>query len=295
MNMRKEIKIGLITIVALVLGYIGLNFLKGISLFKAENEYYVRLSNLSGTSVATPVLISGYKVGAVRTVDFSYHEGKGYGAVLTLAIDPKVRIPHGSTLRIKTNMLSGAELIIESEDIKPSGFFASGDSIPAIESTTDMMRIATEEIVPSVAQLMPEINRTMQRLNEILASRAIDSTLYSLNATALEAQRMMSQLNSSMRHLPAVMGNVERTSASLAQVSRHAETLRFDSILRNLNQATHDLAQISQQLRSSEGTAGKLINDPSLYNRLDSLASSTEALMKDLKANPKRYVHFSIF
>lgn len=294
MKMRNEVKIGLITIVALVLGYIGLNFLKGISLFKAESEYYVRLNNLNGTGVATPVLISGYKIGAVRTVDFSYHEGKGYGAVLTLALDPKVRIPHGSTVRIKTNVLSGAALVIESDQVQ-SGFYAPGDSLQAIEDTTDIMKIATDEIIPSVVQLMPEINRTMQRLNEILASRAIDSTLNSLNATALEAQRMMRQLNSSMRHLPAVMGNVERTSASLAQVGRHAETLRLDSIVRNLNQATHNLAELSQQLRSSEGTAGKLINDPSLYNRLDSLASSTEALMKDLKANPKRYVHFSLF
>lgn len=294
MKMRNEVKIGLITIVALVLGYIGLNFLKGISLFKAESEYYVRLNNLNGTGVATPVLISGYKIGAVRTVDFSYHEGKGYGAVLTLALDPKVRIPHGSTVRIKTNVLSGAALIIESDQVQ-SGFYAPGDSLRAIEDTTDIMKIATDEIIPSVVQLMPEINRTMQRLNEILASRAIDSTLNSLNATALEAQRMMGQLNSSMRHLPAVMGNVERASASLAQVGRHAETLRLDSIVRNLNQATHNLAELSQQLRSSEGTAGKLINDPSLYNRLDSLASSTEALMKDLKVNPKRYVHFSLF
>lgn len=292
--MRNEVKIGLITIVALVLGYIGLNFLKGISLFKAESEYYVRLNNLNGTGVATPVLISGYKIGAVRTVDFSYHEGKGYGAVLTLALDPKVRIPHGSTVRIKTNVLSGAALVIESDQVQ-SGFYAPGDSLRAIEDTTDIMKIATDEIIPSVVQLMPEINRTMQRLNEILANRVIDSTLNSLNATALKAQRMMGQLNSSMRHLPAVMGNVERTSASLAQVGRHAETLRLDSIVRNLNQATHNLAELSQQLRSSEGTAGKLINDPSLYNRLDSLASSTEALMKDLKANPKRYVHFSLF
>lgn len=294
MKMRNEVKIGLITIVALVLGYIGLNFLKGISLFKAESEYYVRLNNLNGTGVATPVLISGYKIGAVRTVDFSYHEGKGYGAVLTLALDPKVRIPHGSTVRIKTNVLSGAALVIESDQVQ-SGFYAPGDSLRAIEDTTDIMKIATDEIIPSVVQLMPEINRTMQRLNEILANRVIDSTLNSLNATALKAQRMMGQLNSSMRHLPAVMGNVERTSASLAQVGRHAETLRLDSIVRNLNQATHNLAELSQQLRSSEGTAGKLINDPSLYNRLDSLASSTEALMKDLKANPKRYVHFSLF
>lgn len=294
MKIRNEIKIGLITVIAGVLAYLGINFLKGVNLFKSENEYYLRLEHLNGLATASPVLISGYKVGAVRHVDFRYDAQQGYSALLTLALNEDIRIPRGSVARVKTNMLSGAELIIASDSVA-EGFYTAGDTLVAAPAGKDLMAMATDEILPEVMRLLPEITKTMTRLNEIVGHPGIDSSLTNLHTTTVELQAMMHRVNVSTRQLPEVMNNVTQMTASMAVVGRNAEAIRLDSVMHNLNVATDNLRMISQQLRSGNGTAGKLLYDSALYDRLDSLANSTDALMKDLKANPKRYVHFSLF
>lgn len=294
MKIRNEVKIGLVTIVALALGYVGINFLKGINLFKADNQYYLRLTELSGANVATPVMISGYKVGSVREVQFDYSEARGYSALLTLALDPGVRIPHGSRIRVKTNVLSGAELMVQSDSVT-SGFYAAGDTLPAQPSSPDIISMASEEILPAVMDLLPELSRTLTRLGDIVASPAIDSSLRNLQASTEQMQSLMARLNRSVAVIPEVMNNVQQVSASMAIAGRNVENIRLDSLVHNLNVTTENLRLATAQLKSKDNTAGLLLNDPSLYNRIDSLMASANALMVDLKAHPKRYVHFSLF
>lgn len=294
MKIRNEVKIGTIALVAFVLGYLGLNFLKGINIFEPENSYRVRLKDLNGTAIATPVMISGYKVGSVQKISFGYDPQRGYGADLVIGLDPEVKIPKGSTIRVKTNVLSGAELIIVAPQQPESSYLSSGDSITVAQGE-DIMVTLTDKVLPSVMDILPELTATLQRLNAIANNPAIDSMLRNLNHSSAEMTRAMSKLNETMRPMPEVMGNMNTLSKSLVAVGQKAERLPLDSLVANLNSTTENLRHMSAQLKSQEGTAGKLLNDPSLYNKLDSLAGSAEALMKDLKENPKRYVHFSIF
>lgn len=294
MKIRNEVKIGLVAVLAFVLAYLGINFLKGIRLFQPDNSYTVRLTNLNGAAVATPVMISGYKVGSVQVVNFGYDAKRGYGADLVLGLDPGVQIPKGSTIRVKTNMLSGAELVITAPEKPMPGFLMSGDSIP-VNQTEDLMATLTDKMLPQVMGMLPEITALLERLNKVAANPAIDSMLINLNKSSMELNRAMAQVNQTMKPMPELMGNMNTFSKSLTVVGKRAEELRLDSLMANLNATTNNLRAMSEQLKSTEGTLGKLATDPSLYNRLDSLASSADALMQDLKANPKRYVHFSIF
>ncbi len=294
MKLRNEVKIGLITIVALGLGYVGINFLKGINLFSSDNTYYVRLQDLGGVDVASPLRINGYKVGSVRDVRFGYDDREGYSALVTLNLSPEVRLPRGSRIRVKTNMLSGAELILSTDSLT-SGFYSPGDTLTAQPSGMDLMDIATNQVVPAVMEILPELTKTLTRLNEIVSNPVIDSSMLNLHTSTVELQRMMAQLSKATQRMPQVMGNVEQMTASMATVGKHAEGLKLDDIVANLNETTANLRRMTQQLQSTDNTAGLLLNDARLYNRLDSLANSADALMKDLKANPKRYVHFSVF
>lgn len=294
MNIRKETKIGLITVGALILGYVGLNFLKGIDLFKKETIFYTRFDNLNGVANATPIMVSGYKVGSVRHVDFIYTPSKGYSATLTLAIDPKVQIPRGSKLNIKKNMLTGSVLSIEAKEIMP-GYYSDFDTIPSVEAPADLIDVATEKLVPAMEDVIPHLMATLERLNEILGNKGIDATLTGLHGTTAEMQAVVSQLSQSVGQMPQIMKNVRTASESMVEVGRNAEQFKIDSMIYNVNAMTANLRILSEQLRSPNSTAGLLISDDRLYNRLDSLANSADALMKDLKANPKRYVHFSVF
>ena len=292
MKRKKEVQIGLLAILAIALAYVGINFLKGIEIFKKSTTYYAHFDNLNSVTVATPVLVSGFKVGTVRSVSFDY--ARGYGATVELSLDPHVRITPQSQVRIKMNPLSGSELILQ---IGPKGTqaLAEGDTIPSISPQGDLLSVATDKILPEVANMMPTINATLERLNALLNDRNIDSTLLGLNHASQQLHGMVAGLNQTTHRLDPVISNVGQMTSNLATFSGQLSSMHLDSLMLSLQSTTAQLQQVSQQLRSKDNTAGLLLNDPALYVRLDSLVRSADHLMRDLKENPKRYVRLSIF
>ena len=292
MKRKKEVQIGLLAILAIALAYVGINFLKGIEIFKKSTTYYAHFDNLNSVTVATPVLVSGFKVGTVRSVSFDY--ARGYGATVELSLDPHVRITPQSQVRIKMNPLSGSELILQ---IAPKGtqYLAEGDTIPSISPQGDLLSVATDKILPEVANMMPTINATLERLNALLNDRNIDSTLLGLNHASQQLHGMVAGLNQTTHRLDPVISNVGQVTSNLASFSGQLSSMHLDSLMLSLQSTTAQLQQVSQQLRSKDNTAGLLLNDPALYIRLDSLVRSADHLMRDLKENPKRYVRLSIF
>lgn len=292
MKRKKEVQIGLLAILAIALAYVGINFLKGIEIFKKSTTYYAHFDNLNSVTVATPVLVSGFKVGTVRSVSFDY--ARGYGATVELSLDPHVRITPESQVRIKMNPLSGSELILQ---IAPKGtqYLAEGDTIPSISPQGDLLSVATDKILPEVANMMPTINATLERLNALLNDRNIDSTLLGLNHASQQLHGMVAGLNQTTHRLDPVISNVGQMTSNLATFSGQLSSMHLDSLMLSLQSTTAQLQQVSQQLRSKDNTAGLLLNDPALYIRLDSLVRSADHLMRDLKENPKRYVRLSIF
>lgn len=292
MKRKKEVQIGLLAILAIALAYVGINFLKGIEIFKKSTTYYAHFDNLNSVTVATPVLVSGFKVGTVRSVSFDY--ARGYGATVELSLDPHVRITPQSQVRIKMNPLSGSELILQ---IGPKGTqaLAEGDTIPSISPQGDLLSVATDKILPEVANMMPTINATLERLNALLNDKNIDSTLLGLNLASQQLHGMVAGLNQTTHRLDPVISNVGQVTSNLATFSGQLSSMHLDSLMLSLQSTTAQLQQVSQQLRSKDNTAGLLLNDPALYIRLDSLVRSADHLMRDLKENPKRYVRLSIF
>ena len=292
MKFKKEVQIGLLTVLALVLGYIGINYLKGIEIFKKTTTYYAHFDNLNSVTVATPVIVSGFKVGSVRDVRFDY--SRGYGATVEMALDPHVRVSSKSIVKIKMNPLSGSELVltINGQDARA---LSDGDTIPSVSPAGDLRSVATEQILPAVNNMMPTITQTLVRLDTLLHDKSIDSVLLALKGSSMQLHAMMAALNQSSQSLKPVMDNVHGMTGNLNAFSAQLTQLKIDSMMQHLNETTRQLQQVTAQLRSKDNTAGLLLSDPSLYNRLDSLVNNADRLMRDLKENPKRYVHFSVF
>ena len=292
MKIKKEVQIGVLALVAIALGYIGLNFLKGIEVFKKTKVYYAHFDDLSGITGAAPVESSGFKVGNVRSIAFDYT--RGYGATVELALNSDMRISEGSQLKIRTNPLGGAELVLF---VNPQGktYLSEGDTIASQGAGDGLLASVSDKILPSIAGMMPTIASTLERLNVLLNDQSIDSALYGINASSQQLNGMMAGLHQASRTLPPILNNVGVMSANLATFSGQLSAIRLDSLVLNLQQTTAQLQQVTQQLRAKDNTAGLLLNDPSLYHRLDSLVGTADRLMHDLQENPKRYVHFSIF
>ena len=292
MKFKKEVQIGLLTVLALVLGYIGINYLKGIEIFKKTTTYYAHFDNLNSVTVATPVIVSGFKVGSVRDVRFDY--SRGYGATVEMALDPHVRVSSKSIVKIKMNPLSGSELVL-TIDGQDTRILSDGDTISSISPAGDLLSIATDQILPAVNNMMPTITQTLVRLDTLLHDKSIDSVLLALKGSSMQLHAMMAALNQSSQSLKPVMDNVHGMTGNLNAFSAQLTQLKLDSMMQHLNETTRQLQQVTAQLRSKDNTAGLLLSDPSLYNRLDSLVNNADRLMRDLKENPKRYVHFSVF
>lgn len=290
----KEVKIALVAIVALVLLFFGLNFLKGLTLFSSSATYNMSFKDLKGLSESTAIYADGYKVGTVTSIEYDYENA---GNVLVKCdIDPQLRIPKGSQAEIESDLMGNIKVNLllannPKEKIEPGGLIMGIDE--------KGMMAQFQEVLPTVMAIVPKLDSIVTSVNTILANPSIVNILRNaedmtanLKVTTSELNSLAMQLNRSvpgmMQHANATLQNTETLTGNLAKVDVDATMKKIDSTLDNLE-------QMSKALNNREGTLGLLMYDKGVYNNLNSTMRHADSLMIDLKAHPKRYVHFSVF
>lgn len=290
----KEVKIALVAIVALVLLFFGLNFLKGLTLFCSSATYNMSFKDLKGLSESTAIYADGYKVGTVTSIEYDYENA---GNVLVKCdIDPQLRIPKGSQAEIESDLMGNIKVNLllannPKEKIEPGGLIMGVDE--------KGMMAQFQEVLPTVMAIVPKLDSIVTSVNTILANPSIVNILRNaedmtanLKVTTSELNSLAMQLNRSvpgmMQHANATLQNTETLTGNLAKVDVDATMKKIDNTLDNLE-------QMSKALNNREGTLGLLMYDKGVYNNLNSTMRHADSLMIDLKAHPKRYVHFSVF
>ena len=290
----KEVQIACVAIVALVVLYFGLNFLKGLNLFSNSNAYYLQFEDASGLSVSSPVYANGYKVGVVEEVKYDYMQPKKI--VARVALDKQMRIPIGSQAEISSDLLGNLKINLVLTD-NPLQFIAAGDTILGHAEKGMMGKVA--EMVPAIEAMMPKLDSILTSLNTLLADPALANTLHNvegmtanLNQTSADLRLLSASLGrnvpSMMVKADSVLGNTQQLTTNLAAIDVAAMTTKVNQTLANVEEMT-------RKLNSNEGTLGLLMRDATLYNNLSNTAADADSLLKDLKKHPKRYVHFSVF
>lgn len=286
----REVKIALVAIVAIVIVYFGIMFLKGISLNKTDNMYYVEMSDVSGLPAAAEVLASGVKVGMVKQL--SYNPDKQNVAFSVEFMDG-FKVPKGTTATLTKDMLGApkVKIILGSS---ANGYMAKGDTIPGFP-LADLMETATD-LVPSFQALLPKVDSILMALNNLANDPALSHSLHNIDYVTTNLRTTSDQLNLLMqRDIPKMMANVNTVSDNLATTTGNLKEVDFMSIANNANQTISELQLFTNRLNNENSTLGKLTNDASVYNHLDSTMQNASLLLKDLRENPKRYVHFSMF
>lgn len=290
----KEVKIALVAIVALVLLFFGLNFLKGLTLFSSSATYNMSFKDLKGLSESTAIYADGYKVGTVTSIEYDY-ENAG-NVIVKCDIDPQLRIPKGSQAEIESDLMGNIKVNLllannPKEKIEPGGLIMGIDE--------KGMMAQFQEVLPTVMAIVPKLDSIVTSVNTILANPSIVNILRNaedmtanLKVTTSELNSLAMQLNRSvpgmMQHANATLQNTETLTGNLAKVDVDATMKKIDNTLDNLE-------QMSKALNNREGTLGLLMYDKGVYNNLNSTMRHADSLMIDLKAHPKRYVHFSVF
>lgn len=291
---NKEVKIALVAICGLVILFFGMNFLKGLNLFSSSNIYFISFKDISGLAASSPIYADGYKVGVVKNIIYDYNNTGG--TVVEADIDNRLRIPKGSSAEIVSDMLGNVKVNLllatnPRERVNPGETIQGGINDGALGQMKNML--------PTVMQILPKVDSIVTNVNMLLANPAIAQSLQNVEAVTGNLTVTTRRLNNLLATLEgSVPGMMTRTDSILHNANTLAKNLNQIDVAGTVARVDETLANIekfTEQLNNNEGTLGLLMRDPALYNNLNSTMRSADSLLIDLKAHPKRYVHFSLF
>jgi len=288
---NKEVKIGIAGIIALFLLIYGINYLKGVSLFKPSRYFYVQFEDINGLAKSSPVFADGFKVGIVSNLEYDYvHPGN---VVAEIDVDPSLRIPKGSTAELQSDLLGAVKLNLLLAN-NPREKVEYGDTIIGSVNAGALGKAAA--MIPTLEKMLPKLDSIMRSLNTLLADPAIPATLHNIESLTASLNNNSRQLERMMRDdIPQLTGKLHEISDNFAVISGNLKEIDYAATMNKVNETLANVQQITSKLERKDNTVGLLLNDPSLYNNLNQTAANAASLLDDLQNHPKRYVHFSVF
>ncbi len=294
---KKEILVGLTVALALVLLFVGINFLKGVNVFKAANYYYATYTDVAGLSTSAPVTINGFKVGQVRSVEYQY-DNPGH-VVVEFSVDKALRIPQGSQAVITTDLLGTATIALRMGADR-SAFYSVGDTV-ATGVDAGLMSAVSNDVMPAVSAIIPKIDSLITGLNTLVSDpalsasvRRMDNITADLGASVQSLRTVMAAMEPVSRNVTSITANVDTISGNLSPVSGELAAAPVDSIMGELNRTVANLEQLTAALNNPDSSIGRLTSDPELYNNINSTVMSLDSLFVDIKRNPKRYISIKL-
>lgn len=288
----KEAKIGLVSIISVALLYIGINYLKGINLFKPTNHYIVACSNVKGVTISSPVYVEGFKVGLVSDIVYDYNAVDKISIDVTL--EDHMKINKGSYITIVNSFLGGGELHIHLNKYIDD-YLKPGATIEG-RMEADMMQSVQDKILPQVELLLPKIDSILGGLQTLVNHPALAQSLEHIEKTTNSLAASSRQLNQVLsKDVPGIVNDLKVITGNFADVSTDLKKLDLVTTVNAVNETLANVKQMTQKLNSKDNSMGLLLNDRSFYDNLNSTADNASKLLLDLRENPKRYVHFSVF
>jgi phospholipid/cholesterol/gamma-HCH transport system substrate-binding protein len=309
MKISNETKVGVLASIAIATLILGYSFLKGNDLFSNENEFYAKYDRVDGLATSKPVLINGYQIGRVSSLTL-LPSGK---ILVQFKINPNYSIPKNTIARIESLDLLGSKAVVfELGD--GNNFAESGDTLNSHVQTDLMDQVEpvqkkAEQIIARMDSVLTSVNNTLNPEFQRNFDRSFVSIARTLETLEKTTKTVDGLVNDQSSKISSIMTNFESISTNfknnnvkintimnnLDKVSDDLAKSNFTQTIAEANQAVLDLQVILNKVNSGKGTLSQLINDEKMYINLNNAAENLDKLMIDLKANPKRYVSFSVF
>lgn len=294
--MRKEIKIGLMGIVALVILFFGIKFLKTSRLFSSADSYYITFTNAKGLTQNAAVYADGYNIGTTGEIAYA----KPNLVVVRIDVNKGVKIPHGTIAKLDEAILGGCTLNM-TMGANPADCYAPGDTITGTEAAGLMD--AAADLMPSAARVIAHVDSLVLALNTLAGNPNL--------AAILENTRQVTEnLNNSTRQLDKLMNNdlpritstleqagknVNRLTGSLAEVDFQNTMGNIDKTINDLQQTVNNVNAATEKLTQPDNNIGMLLNDTALYSNLTATMNNAALLLEDIKQHPSRYINVTVF
>ncbi|MBQ7511465.1 MAG: MCE family protein [Prevotella sp.] len=294
MKFNKEIKIALVSIAGIVVLFIGMQFLKGLSVFSNDNSFCVAFDDATGLSVSAPVYANGYRVGVVKALEYDYNpQGK---IMAIVGLDKQMRVPRGSRAELASDLLGNIKInLVLSDD--PLNMLEVGDTISGGAEEGLMSKVG--EMMPAIESIFPKLDSIMSSLNALLGDPALGQMLHhvegmtaNLDATSRDLRALSASLN---QEVPGMMSKANGVLDNTQQLTANLSAVDVAQMMAKVDQTLQNVEQMTNKLNSNEGTLGLLMRDATLYRNLTTTVADADSLVVDLKAHPKRYINFSVF
>ena len=302
--MSKELKTGIILIIIIVSFIWGFNFLKGHDIFKPNSRFYnVEYTNVGGLTEASLVTINGLKVGQVDDIDFNDSPEKRGHLIVRFSLENDFEFSKNSVVKIYSpNPLSGSNLAIipsyEGESAV-SGDFLKGQIesslFTSIGEKLDPIQAKLENVIVSADTLFQRINNVL----DYKTSESIKRSVKGLELTIVDIRETLSSVNSIIDStsvgLKVTIENTKKITDNLSKVTDTLANSNIGEIMRKAEITLTSVNSLLDGMDRGKGTLGKLINDDAMYDNLTNVSKELEDLLREMKLNPKRFVHFSLF
>jgi phospholipid/cholesterol/gamma-HCH transport system substrate-binding protein len=301
LKLSREVKTGILAIGAILLFIFGYSFLKGTNLLENHRTFYVKYQNVEGLAKSAPVTINGLKVGKVTNIGFANKTG---GLVVEFTVEQDFDFSRNSLARIYSSGLIGGKSLGIFPEYDQANIAKSGDTLKG-EIEKGMLDAMTERLGP----LEAKVQSTLGLVDTLLINMAdvidedtrinLKKTIASLTETSEQfkgiSKNMNSLLSDNKGKLDRTFANFDITTQNFAKLSDSLAQIETGKMVADIESVTSQLNELVSKINSNEGSVGKLLKDEELYDNLTGASKQLEQLLEDMKLNPKRYVHFSLF
>lgn len=307
-KISNEVKVGvtaLLTIVVFVWLY---NFLKGKDFLSSSAIYYSVYDKVGGLAESSPVEVNGFKVGVVQSIDFI--DAQSGRLLAVFSVDKNFKLPKNTVAEIVPVSLLGGMKVQFVYGNGP-GTYAEGDTIPGrlAESLVDKMETELIPVKDKIAKLITVLDSVVSSVNDVMDAdfkKDLGGTLSNINSTTAsldkiigskenELQSTIDNINKFSKMLSDNSGKMNKTFSNLETITDSLAAADIYTSVMNLKTSLENASVMIDNLNNGKGTAGQLLTNDSLYTNLNNSLVSLNVLLEDMKANPKKYVHFSIF
>ena len=302
MKFTKEVGIGILVILGTLMSVFSYNYLKGINLFEKTRTFKVVYTKVDGLSPSNPVTLNGYKIGKVQRINFNSNDTKEL--IVDIVIENEVKFSKTSKAELyETGLIGGKAIAIipdyDNNAVAESGDYLIGSVKPGLTDLVNQImpqiQLQLEAVMKKAGIVLSNINTLFDEETKKSLKSSIDEFASLTNSLSETSRNINDFIKDNSPNLTTTIDNLNATSLKMKDMSNSMSEVDLNLILTNLDSTISNLNNITNKLNQGEGTLGKLIYDDGLFKNLDNATKNLEELIEDIKLNPKRYVHFSIF
>jgi phospholipid/cholesterol/gamma-HCH transport system substrate-binding protein len=307
-KISNEVKVGATTLLTIIVFIWLYNFLKGKDFLSNSAIYYTVYDKVGGLAESSPVEVNGFKVGVVQSIDFI--DAQSGRLLAVFSVNKNFKLPKNTVAEIVPVSLLGGMKVQFVYGNGP-GTYEEGDTIPGrlAESIMDKMETELLPVKDKIASLITVLDSVVSSVNDVMDAdfkKDLSGTLSNVNSTTAslskimgskekELQSTIDNINKFSQMLSENSGKMSKTFSNLESITDSLAAADIYTTVLNLKSSLENASNLIDNLNEGKGTAGQLLTNDSLYINLNNSLASLNLLLEDMKTNPKRYVHFSLF